>query len=99
MHVDPQTGVAFYQFVIDRLDDRRRQLYPKGGEEYAAAWAAAHGLEKEFATAVHADELMTAEQLLQELVDMAAPWREHPHYPANQAGEGAQGVRTPGTPS
>lgn len=98
MPLDPQPGVRVYQFVADRLDDRRREQYPNGREEYEADWTAAHDLEKDFATAVHGDDLATAEQLLQELMDMAAPWRDHPHHPANHAGNGHQADLTvPGT--
>ncbi|MFF6979305.1 hypothetical protein ACFZAV_16520 [Streptomyces sp. NPDC008343] len=90
MPLDPQTGVRVYQFIADRLDDRRREHYPNGREEYEADWTAAHDLEKDFATAVHGDDLATAERLLQELMDMAAPWRDHPHHPANHACDGHQ---------
>ncbi|MGC0379830.1 hypothetical protein [Streptomyces sp. SAI-129] len=90
MPLDPQTGVRVYQFIADRLDDRRREHYPAGREEYEADWAAAHDLEKAFAEAVHADDPGTAEGLLQELNGMAAQWRCHPHHPDNHSEDGRQ---------
>ncbi|RSS79856.1 hypothetical protein EF919_40935 [Streptomyces sp. WAC02707] len=84
MPLDQQTGVRVYQFIVDRLEDRRHEHYPAGREAYEADWTAAHDLEKDFAQAVHADDPATAEQLLQQLMDMAAPWCNHPHHPANQ---------------
>ncbi|MBX7554420.1 hypothetical protein K1Y78_42425 [Streptomyces sp. tea 10] len=83
MPLDPQTGVRVYQFIVDRLDDRRREQYPDGREAYEDEWTAAHDLEKAFAEAVHADDSGTAEHLLQELRNMAAPWQNHPHHPDN----------------
>ncbi|WP_435260591.1 hypothetical protein [Streptomyces sp. 1222.5] len=71
MTLDLQTGVRIYQFIADRLEERRREQYPDGREAYEADWSAAHDLEKDFAEAVHADDLA---QLLEELADMAAPW-------------------------
>lgn len=98
MPLDPQTGVRVYQFIVDRLDDRRREQYPNGREEYEADWTAAHDLEKNFAEAVHADDLSAAAELLQELTDMAVPWCDHPHHPAKQAPGGHQADPTvPGT--
>src|SRR5690606_13344611 len=64
MLLDQQIGVRVYQFIVDRLEERRRDKYPNGREEYEADWTAAHNLEKDFATAVHAANLATAEQLL-----------------------------------
>ncbi len=90
MPLDLQTGVRVYQFVADRLDDRRRDQYPDGREEYETDWAAAHDLEKAFAEAVHAHESSAAEHLLQQLRDMAAPWRNHPHHPDNDTDGGHQ---------
>lgn len=88
MPLDLQTGVRVYQFVADRLDDRRRAQYPDGREEYETDWAAAHDLEKAFSEAVHADDSGTAEHLLQQLRDMAAPWQDHPHHPDNHTDDG-----------
>ncbi|MFJ4003780.1 hypothetical protein ACIPWL_10020 [Streptomyces sp. NPDC090023] len=88
MPLDLQTGVRVYQFVADRLDDRRRDQYPDGREEYETDWAAAHDLEKAFSEAVHADDSGTAEHLLQQLRDMAAPWQDHPHHPDNHTDDG-----------
>ncbi|MGD1220492.1 hypothetical protein AB9Q10_18920 [Streptomyces krungchingensis] len=100
MPLDPQTGVRLYQFIVDRLEDRRREQYPTGREAYEADWTAAHDLEKNFAEAVHAEDLATAEQLLRKLMDMAARWPDHPHHPANQAPDRHQGDPTvPGTRS
>lgn len=82
MPLDPQTGVRVYQFIVDRLEERRRKQYPHGREEYMHDRTAARGLEKDFATAVRAQDSGTAERLLQELWDMAAQWRDHPHHPA-----------------
>ncbi|MFF8688903.1 hypothetical protein ACF065_27095 [Streptomyces sp. NPDC015232] len=83
MPVDLQTGVRTYQFVVDRLEERRGEQYPAGREEYEAAWTAAHDLEKTFAEAVNANDLATAESLLQELTNLAEPWRDHPDHPDN----------------
>ncbi|MEU0665248.1 hypothetical protein ABZ508_13710 [Streptomyces lavendulocolor] len=94
MLLDQQTGVRVYQFIVDRLEERRREQYPNGREEYEADWTAAHNLEKDFATAVHAADLVTAEQLLQELNRMAALWRDHPHHPAGHALDGRQADAT-----
>jgi hypothetical protein len=88
MPLDPQTGVRVYQFLVDRLEDRRREQYPDGREAYEADWTAAHDPEKSYAEAVHADDLATAERHLHELTDMAAPWRDH--HPANHSGEAHQ---------
>jgi hypothetical protein len=63
MPLDQQTGVRVYQFIVDRLEDRRREQYPDGREAYEADWSAAQDLEKDFAAAVHADDLAAAEQL------------------------------------
>ncbi|MET7297104.1 hypothetical protein ABZS79_34285 [Streptomyces griseoloalbus] len=90
MPLDQQTGVRLYQFIVDRLEERRREQYPNGRDEYEADWTAAHDLEKDFATAVHADDLATAEQLLQELIDMSAPWRSHPQHPDSHTEDGSQ---------
>lgn len=78
MPVDLQAGVRTYQFVVDRLEERRGEQYPAGREEYEAAWTAAHDLEKTFAEAVNVNDLATAESLLQELTNLAEPWRDHP---------------------
>ncbi|MEU2357748.1 hypothetical protein ABZ599_33050 [Streptomyces misionensis] len=83
MPVDLQTGVRVYQFVVDRLEKRRCEQYPAGREEYEADWTAAHDLEKTFAEAINASDLATAESLLQELMNMAEPWRDHPDHPDN----------------
>ncbi|NBM21032.1 hypothetical protein [Streptomyces sp. GC420] len=100
MPLDPQTGVRVYQFIVDRLEERRREQYPNGREAYEADWSAAHDLEKDFAEAVHADDLAKAEQILEELTDMAAPWCDHPHHPANQAPDEHQAdPMVPGTRS
>ncbi|EDY52704.1 hypothetical protein [Streptomyces clavuligerus] len=99
MLLDPQTGVSVYQFVVDRLEDRRREQYPEGSEAYSADWAAAHALEKDFAEAIHSDDRPTAHQLLQQLLDMAAPWRDHPHHPSNDGRDGHPAdPAAPGTP-
>ncbi|MGY4963539.1 hypothetical protein [Streptomyces sp. 900105245] len=99
MPLDQQTGVRAYQFIVDRLEDRRREHYPAGREAYEADWTVAHDLEKDFAEAVHAGDLATAERLLQQLMDMAAPWCDHPHHPANQARNGEADPTVPGTRS
>ncbi|MET7608315.1 hypothetical protein [Streptomyces avermitilis] len=99
MLLDPQTGVRVYQFVVDRLDDRRREQYPDGREVYEADWTAVHDLEKAFAEVVHANDLVTAERHLQELTGMAAPWRDHPHHPANRSGDAHQADPVPGARS
>ncbi|MFE0857265.1 hypothetical protein [Streptomyces mutabilis] len=67
MPVDLQTGVRTYQFVVDRLEERRGEQYPAGRDKYEADWTAAHDLEKTFAEAVNANDLATAESLLQEI--------------------------------
>lgn len=90
MSLDQQTGVRVYQFIVDRLEDRRREQYPDGREAYEADWTAAHDLEKDVAEAVHADDPGTAERLLQELNGMAAQWRCHPHHPDNRTEDGSQ---------
>ncbi|MFI6113200.1 hypothetical protein [Kitasatospora sp. NPDC051164] len=90
MLLDPQTGVRAYQFIVDRLDDRRREQYPDGRETYEDDWTAAHALEKSYAEAVYAQDPDTAEHLLQELMTMAAPWRNHPHHPDNDTEGGHQ---------
>ncbi|MEV6581350.1 hypothetical protein AB0M92_24675 [Streptomyces sp. NPDC051582] len=90
MLLDPQTGVRAYQFIVDRLDDRRREQYPDGRETYEDDWTAAHALEKSYAEAVHAQDPDTAEHLLQELMTMAAQWRNHPHHPDNDTEGGHQ---------
>ncbi|GLX22431.1 hypothetical protein [Streptomyces lavendulae] len=94
MPVDQQTGVRLYQFIVDQLEDRRREHYPAGREAYEADWTAAHDLEKDFAEAVHAGDLATAEQLLQQLTAMAAPWQDHPHHPDNYTDGGRQPAGT-----
>ncbi|MBQ0972801.1 hypothetical protein KBZ00_16865 [Streptomyces sp. RK31] len=76
MPVDLQTGVRTYQFVVDRLEERRGEQYPAGREEYEADWTAAHDLEKTFAEAINGNDLATAESLLQELMNLAEPWRD-----------------------
>ena len=63
MLLDPQTGVSVYQFIVDRLDDQRREQYADGREAYEDDWTAAHDLEKSYAEAVHADDPGTAERL------------------------------------
>ncbi|MFJ3946297.1 hypothetical protein [Streptomyces griseoaurantiacus] len=83
MPLDPQIGVRVYQFIVDRLEERRREQHPHGHAAYADDWTAAHDLEKDFATAVHAHDSGTAERLLHELWDMAAQWRDHPQHPAD----------------
>ncbi|MFD8947567.1 hypothetical protein ACFV0B_01735 [Streptomyces xanthophaeus] len=90
MSVDLQTGVRVYQFITDRIDERRRDQYPDGREEHDTDWIAAHDLEKAFAEAVHADESGTAEHLLQQLRDMAAPWQDHAHHPDHHTDSGRQ---------
>lgn len=90
MSLDLQAGVRVYQFVVDRLDDRRREQYPDGREEYETDWSAAHGLEKAFAEAVYADDSDASEHLLQKLRTMAAPWQHHPHHPDHHADGGRQ---------
>ncbi|MDH6545938.1 hypothetical protein M2162_000035 [Streptomyces sp. SAI-041] len=55
-----------YQFIVDRLQDRRREPYSDGREAYETDRNAAHDLEKHFTEAVHADDLGTAEQLAQQ---------------------------------
>jgi hypothetical protein len=47
-------------------------------------------VEVQVVNVVDADDLTTAEQPLEELTDMAAPWCDHPHHPANQARDGHQ---------
>ncbi|MBT1188215.1 hypothetical protein HET69_30625 [Streptomyces sp. CJ_13] len=97
MLLDQQTGVRVYQFIVDRLDDRRREQYPDGRESYEDDWSAAHDLEKSYAEAVQAQDPDTAERLLQELMSMAAPWRNHPHHPDNDTDSGRQpGDAVPG---
>ncbi|MGV2920858.1 hypothetical protein [Streptomyces alfalfae] len=44
MLLDSQTGVGVYQFIVDRLEDRRREEYPDGREAYEDNWTAAHDL-------------------------------------------------------
>jgi hypothetical protein len=88
MPLNPQTGVRVYQFIVDRLEERRREQYPGGHQAYLDDWTAAHDLDKAFAEAVHAQEHGTAERLLQELMSMAAPWQSHPHHPANHTHDG-----------
>ncbi|MEU4110938.1 hypothetical protein [Streptomyces sp. NPDC027717] len=90
MLLDLQTGVRAYQFVVDRLDDRRREQYPEGRQAYEDDWTAAHDLEKSYAEAVHAQDHDTAEHLLQKLMSLAAPWRNHPHHPDNDTEGGRQ---------
>ncbi|MGW1617244.1 hypothetical protein ACWCQZ_49610 [Streptomyces sp. NPDC002285] len=90
MPLDPQTGVRLYQFIVDRLEERRREQYPADREWYESDWTAAHGLEKAFAEAIHAADVATAEQLFQELIDMVAPWRRHPHHPDHHTEGGSQ---------
>ncbi|MFE9138040.1 hypothetical protein [Streptomyces sp. NPDC007355] len=90
MPLEPQTGVAVYQFIVDRLEGRRREQYPDDRQAYERDWTAAHDLDKAFAEAVHAGDLATAQQLLRKLNDMAAPWSDHPHHPAHDAGHGHQ---------
>ncbi|MFD8413956.1 hypothetical protein ACFV2Q_19725 [Streptomyces sp. NPDC059650] len=90
MPLDQQTGVRAYQFIVDRLEDRRREHYPAGREAYEADWTAAHDLEKDFAEAVHAGDLPTAEQLLQQLMDVAAAWQSHPDHPDNRPEGGSR---------
>jgi hypothetical protein len=36
----PQTGVAIYQFIVDRLEDRRCEQYPDGRQVYEEDWTA-----------------------------------------------------------
>ncbi|MDH6604615.1 hypothetical protein M2164_000250 [Streptomyces sp. SAI-208] len=55
-----------YQFIVDRLKDRRREPYSDGREAYETDRNAAHDLEKHSTEAVHADDLGTAEQLAQQ---------------------------------
>ncbi|MFE2271422.1 hypothetical protein ACFXB4_19515 [Streptomyces lavendulae] len=90
MPLDPQTGVRVYQFIVDRLEDRRREQYPEGREAYEDDWTAAHDLEKSYAEAVQADDPDTAERLLRELMNMAAPWQNHPHHPASHTDDRSQ---------
>ncbi|MFF4934549.1 hypothetical protein ACFY2H_37570 [Streptomyces griseofuscus] len=90
MPLDVQTGVRVYQFIVDRLEDRRREQYPHGREAYVENWTTAHDLEKDFATAVRAHDSGTAERLLQKLMGMAAQWRDHPHHPGNHTHDGHQ---------
>ncbi|WP_331731359.1 hypothetical protein [Streptomyces sp. NBC_00073] len=96
MLLDPQTGVRVYQFIVDRLDDRRREQYPDGREAYEDDWTAAHDLEKSYAEAVQADDPGTAERLLRELMNMAAPWQNHPHHPADHTDDGQPDDAVPG---
>lgn len=51
-----QTGVSVYQFIVDRIEEQRREEYPRGHEAYLDARTTAHDLEKDFAEAVRADE-------------------------------------------
>ncbi|MFJ6438721.1 hypothetical protein [Streptomyces sp. NPDC091416] len=79
----PQSGVRVYQFIVDRLDERRRERHPAGREEYEADWLAAHELEQALAEAGHAGDVVMAESLLHHLMDVAAQWQDHPHHPDN----------------
>ncbi|MEU2770666.1 MULTISPECIES: hypothetical protein [Streptomyces] len=90
MLLDSQTGVGVYQFIVDRLEDRRREEYPDGREAYEDNWTAAQDLEKAYAEAVHTDAPDTAGRLFHELMNMADRWPDHPHHPAKHTRDGHQ---------
>ncbi|WP_086708924.1 hypothetical protein [Streptomyces antimycoticus] len=82
--MDLQTGVRIYQFVRDRLDDRRDEQHPHGHDAYVKAWRKAHDLDKDYSTAVHRGDGAEAERILRELEEMADEWKDHPDHPYSE---------------
>ncbi|MEV5774214.1 hypothetical protein AB0L49_23640 [Streptomyces antimycoticus] len=80
--MDLQTGLRLYQFVRDRIDDRRDEQHPHGHDAYVEAWRKAHDLDKEYSTAVYRGDQAEAECILRKLTNMANEWRDHPDYPS-----------------
>ncbi|MFD6967407.1 hypothetical protein [Streptomyces sp. NPDC059949] len=80
--MDLQTGVQAYQFVRDRQDDLRDEQHPEGHDAYLQSWRDAHELSQGYATAVQAGNTVEATRVLNALMTMAAPWNNHPDFPA-----------------
>lgn len=87
--MDLQTGVRIYQFIRDRLDDRRDEQHPHSHQAYVDAWRRAHDLDKDYANAVHGDDQDEAERILGELTEMADEWKDHPDYPSDPVSSAA----------
>ncbi|MCX4791899.1 hypothetical protein OG369_39260 [Streptomyces sp. NBC_01221] len=49
---------------------------------YIQSWRDAHALSQEYATAVQAGNTDEATRLLNALMTMADPWKNHPDFPA-----------------
>ncbi|MFJ8752212.1 hypothetical protein ACIREO_23190 [Streptomyces sp. NPDC102441] len=79
---DLPTGVRIYQFISDRLEDRRIEQHPHGAQEYADTWRTAHDLDKDYANAVHGGDQDQAAHILRKLTEMADVWTSHPDHPA-----------------